>query len=111
MTKIQYQMDPWLGIQGKTLTGLATFPPHLFIKSKEQINNSLKMKIKSQKGKRTKFSAYCSYLWGSHRHKFLSTETMRFQEYLINYKIMLCFYICLGTKKNIIDNDTGKVVV
>ena len=47
-------MDPGLGTQGNTLIGLATFLPHLFIKSKEQINNSLKMKIKSQEGKRTK---------------------------------------------------------
>ena len=62
MTKIQYQMDPGLGTQGNTLIGLATFLPHLFIKSKEQINNSLKMKIKSQEGKRTTFPTYWSYL-------------------------------------------------
>lgn len=86
MTKIPYQMDPCLGTQGNTSIGFATFPPIFIHKVKE--TNKQFTQNKSKKSGRKEDKTFCSYLSGSNRHIFLSTETVRFQDYLINDKIM-----------------------
>ena len=53
MTKIPYQMDPCIGTQGSTTIEFATFPS-IFIHKVKATNNSIKMRVKSQQGKRTK---------------------------------------------------------
>ena len=54
MTKIAYQMDPWLGTQGNTSIGFATPPPKFIHKVKGTNKQFTQNENYSQEGKRTK---------------------------------------------------------
>ena len=86
MTKIPYQMDPCLSTQGNITIEFATFPS-IFIHKVKATNKQFNQN-ESKKSRRKEDKTFCSYLSGSNRHIFLSTETVWFQDYFINDKIM-----------------------